>query len=63
MADKKKLEYKPKKSESWERIINALLNSNMDVSFYPKDGQIYVAIKDESMYSIILNKDGTWGLG
>lgn len=63
MAKKKqKIEVKPRKSEDWEKMLNAVLNSPMDVSFFPKDGEVFISIKDESLYSIRLKKDGTWDL-
>jgi hypothetical protein len=41
----KKIEYKQRKSEDWEKTVQDLINSSMDVSFYPKDGEIFIAIK------------------
>lgn len=63
MAKKKiKIEVKPKKSDDWERMVNAVLNSKLDASFYSKDGEMFISINDESLYSIRLKKDGTWDI-
>lgn len=58
----KKIEYKPKKSPEWEKLVQAAINSNMDVSFFPKEGELFIALKDESYLSVIIKKDGTWSI-
>jgi hypothetical protein len=57
---KRKIEYRARKSEEWEDAVNELLQSRLDVSFFPKDGEIYIALGDPSYNSIIIKKDGTW---
>jgi hypothetical protein len=61
---KKKIEYKPKKHPRWEDAVTAAINgTKANVSFYPKDGELYLPLGDEVMYSLIIKKDGTWDLG
>jgi len=60
---KKKIAVKPRKSPDWEKMAEAAINGSLDVSFYPKDGELFINLKDESYLSIILKKDGTWALG
>jgi len=63
MAKKKqKIEIKPRKSDDWERMINAVFNSKLDASLYNRDGEVFISINDESLYSIRLKKDGTWDI-
>ena len=62
MTEQKKLVLKEKKIVNWETAVNALLNSTLDVNYFSKDGEIYISINDESLFSIALKKDGTWSL-
>ena len=59
----KKIEVKPRKSPEWEKVCEAAINGNLDVSFYPKDGELFINLKDESYQSVILKRDGTWSIG
>lgn len=62
--EKKQIVYKTQKHPRWEDVVNAAINSiKQNVSFYPKDGELYIPIGDDNMYSVILKKDGTWDLG
>jgi len=51
-----------KKEDKWIRTLNAALNGSLDVSYYSKDGEIYINTKDEEQNSIVIRKDGSWDL-
>lgn len=57
---KKKIEYKPKVSPDWERLVTDAINGHLNVSFYPKDGEIYIPLDTETGWSVVLKKNGTW---
>ncbi len=59
---KKPIEYKPRVHENWEDVVTAAINGEVNVSFYPKDGEIYIPLGDESMWSLVVKRDGTWDI-
>ncbi|MCK9370243.1 hypothetical protein M0R04_10085 [Candidatus Dojkabacteria bacterium] len=60
---KTKIEYKPKESKYWEKFVNGAINNlKLNASFFPSDGEIYIPIEDENMWSLVIKKDGTWNL-
>lgn len=58
-----KIVFKEKVSPEWEKVVTASINGTQNTSFYPKDGELYLPLGDETMYSLVIKKDGTWKLG
>ena len=60
---KKKIEVRPRKSKDWEEMCAMLLNSNIDVWFYPKANEIRINPEVDDVYvNLVLKADGTWYL-
>ncbi len=62
--EKKKIEYKPKKHAQWEDFVTTILNGKRikGISFYPDDGDIYIPLDHECVWSLVIKSDGTWSL-
>lgn len=61
---KKKITYKPVRSEQFEEMVNELINNgldNADVTFSVRDEEVRIWMM-QSSWSLVLTKNGTWKL-
>ncbi len=64
MSKKKtvKIKLKPRLDpEVWSSLLSEVLSNNVELmSYFPKDGELWIAVTGESYRSIVIKSDGTW---
>lgn len=56
-----KLNYKTtEKEDAWARAVNAIINGEIPIMLCLPEGEIHISIGDEGMWTLIIEKGGSW---